>query len=681
MKRLYPAATCLLLMGCATIGLRRFERAPTRAPLESEIRRIERQLRNGKPDQRQRAATMLMDREEALPALRRIVLDASDPDSQRALLIELARRRDDRFAPELVRLAVSAAPDRARLARVALAAALDERVGSAIGEAVADPKRPVRARLAAIELVQIAPHPAVAPALVHVLSEPDERLRAAALNALQRLTGSQLGPNPESWEHWLEANRGKTRDEWLLDRIAELQNKLEKIGQERDKFQAEAATQTISALSLQPESISQPALTEALKSHHASVRAYAIRELSRRKQIQRETLCELMSDPSAEVRAAAVEAFGGVANAGDVGVLRHALADPSALVRQRAVEALGRLPSDRVIQALLHALSDPDLEVRAASAEALGALGDARAVPLLCNALNDDSPKTRGAAAAALGKLKDARAVKSLCQASNDASDRVRWYVADSLGRIGVPFALPSLLKLLRDPNARVRESAAVALGKLANTQAIGPLTNALEDSDARVRAQAADALSAIAAADPHVLLQVANAFYATQETKRAVGAYERWCALDPKRAKKSPDVRMRLGKCYLSAKNWGKAAPIFESLLKERPTAVDLRLDLSQCLYESKHYDRLLEFSAAWLNQLPSRSAAWWSIRLRVVQAYAAEQQFAKVVELVDAFANEDPSLGGAAFRGKLQKLRADAQNKLAQTGTEKHPTKREGP
>jgi len=661
------AATVVAIAGCSAMRTWRWEGDSHETRQHSQLWQLEHQLKRGDPTERQRAASLLLSREGGLSTLRRALLDASAPAAQHAVLKAIARTGDDGLASEVVRLALSSALETMRLARQALAATSGERVGKALGRVIGDTGQPTRTRLAAIEIVRVAPYPGTAPALVNAIEDSDPRVRAAALGVLEWLTGRKLGADPNAWRQWLANSRDMTRGQWLLESIADLRRRLDELAQTRDQYRAEAAAQTVEALSLQPESTSRSVLLDALKSEHAAVRAYAARELARKKEAGRETLSSLMSDDSPEVRASAIEAIGGLGDTANADVLLRALRDPAAVVRQCAARALGGLPPAKAGEALLSCLGDADPDVRTAAAEALGAIGDRNAVPSLCERLRDASPSARVAAAAALGKLKDTRAVAPLCQAANDASERVRWYVADSLGRLQAVSAMPTLLKLAKDLDARVRESATVALGKLGSPQTIGRLVEALKDADERVRAQAADALDAVAAGHPAALLRIADAFYAARETKRAVAAYERWQKQFPQEAKRSVSARRRLAKCYLSVRDWAKAAAMFEGLLVERRTDVDLRVDLSQCLWEAKRFDRLLDLSSLWLKELPDHGSAWWSNRLRVVQAHASQQRFAKVVELVNAFEGDDAALGGEPTRSALTKLRADAQAKLA--------------
>ncbi|MGW2646800.1 fumarate reductase/succinate dehydrogenase flavoprotein subunit [Streptomyces sp. NPDC001393] len=250
-----------------------------------------------------------------------------------------------------------------------------------------------------------------------------------------------------------------------------------------------------------------------------------------------QALADALSDPDAEVRAAAAASLrelvetlppepalsaaltGALASAdpvvraavldvlralrlGEAGVFAAALDDPDITVRTEAVRALVSVDA---VRPLAGAAEDPSREVRVAVAKALAAVGSASLTAtdreLLTTALDrlteDSDPLVRQAAFAALagtgcpGPLAD-RAVAAL----SAPAWQVRSGAATALSAASAETAVPALAKALADPNADVRKAAVLALTRhRATEEARAALVTATADTDADVRAYAARGL------------------------------------------------------------------------------------------------------------------------------------------------------------------------------------------
>jgi HEAT repeat protein len=88
----------------------------------------------------------------------------------------------------------------------------------------------------------------------------------------------------------------------------------------------------------------------------------------------------------------------------DAAAVGFMLSDPSALVRRAAVEALARLARAEVPEALRMALADEDPAVRVAAASALGGSDDPHVVEDLASLSGDEDAHVRAAAMRALGR-------------------------------------------------------------------------------------------------------------------------------------------------------------------------------------------------------------------------------------------------------------------------------------
>ncbi len=226
------------------------------------------------------------------------------------------------------------------------------------------------------------------------------------------------------------------------------------------------------------------ALIEALKDPDPTVRANAVESLpwvggphvndpQVRAAVTKSDLPAILAavkDPEAVVRAKAASALA-VVNADaktSSASLADLLNDPSASVRLAAVRGLGDIASKAdVLSSVLLARKDDDGEVRAAAVKALGAVGGQRkeAVSALVDALRDREPDVRAAA--------------------YELSDRLRW---NPRGLNPAKDVVPVLLELARDKSYPSRSAAVKSIGQIGPDAAVAVpvLTEVLKDPDAQ---------------------------------------------------------------------------------------------------------------------------------------------------------------------------------------------------
>ena len=325
---------------------------------------------------------------------------------------------------------------------------------------------------------------------------------------------------------------------------------------------------------------------------------------------------------------------------------------------------MGKLGRPEAEEALISALnSNTNLIIVCAIIEALGQIGDIRAVESLITFLNHKESIIRECTAASLGKLRDSRAVESLIAALNDEQERVRWYAADSLGKIGDPVCVDSLIKLLSDTNARVRESAVTALGQIGNQQAIESLVKALQDVDKRVAEQAAESLVNIKNLNFEAMDTVANTFYTSKDYKRAEAVLERQIteySKQPELQEKILQTKLKLAKTLFALKDCQKSLALYEELVKRFPNDNSIKIELIQCLKETKQYGRALEWCVIWIKESPQNNQLCWQGRLEIARSMFEQGKFDTVKTLIDTLIAEDPNLGGNELKPQFQKLSA---------------------
>ncbi|HHT9126275.1 MAG TPA: HEAT repeat domain-containing protein [Candidatus Brocadiia bacterium] len=498
--------------------------------------------------------------------------------------------------------------------------------------------------------------------LIRIMESDEKALQVVAKEALERITKQSIGNDVKQWTEWWNRNKIKTREQWLEDIVEKLESKIKQLEGQLETLHKEFAQKTINLLELRIENGDFKPLLEGMKSEYPEVRTFSTKKLVNFKDpAVVQALITVLSDMQMEVRVAAAHGLGELGNETVVEPLITALQDEEMEVREAAAKALGRLGLPKSVDALISVLDSPESKLTATSAEALGQIGDNRAVEPLINLLSHKDPKVRESATFALGRLKDIRGIGPLIKTLDDQDERIRWFAADSLGKIGVVEAVEPLIKLLSDTSARVRESAAKALGQIKSEKAIEPLLKTLQDQDKRVAEQAADALVTIDYEKFETSDTLANKFYTSKDYKRTVQTLEKQIAKFSKLIgyeEKIWQSKLILARSYFYLKDWQKAEILYEELTKYFHNDAEIRIELAQCLRETKQYERVIELYATWMKEFSANSEAWWQGRLEVVSAFFEEGNSQRAKELIDNFRKEDPGLGGVNIKIKFNEL-----------------------
>ncbi|HEV7242634.1 MAG TPA: PilT/PilU family type 4a pilus ATPase [Thermoanaerobaculia bacterium] len=165
-------------------------------------------------------------------------------------------------------------------------------------------------------------------------------------------------------------------------------------------------------------------------------------------------------------------------------------------VRDRAIESI-RAFGDQVIDSTIELLGDPDADLRAAAIAVAGTFEDQRIVPATIVLLKDPDWWIRIVAAETLGRLKDPRAVEPLIALL--AEPEAKWAAVEALGHLADPRALSALGRMLGDPEANVRIEVMQSLRNFNHPQVVTALTQmATKDPERAVRMRALDILEEI---------------------------------------------------------------------------------------------------------------------------------------------------------------------------------------
>jgi HEAT repeat protein len=223
-----------------------------------------------------------------------------------------------------------------------------------------------------------------------------------------------------------------------------------------------------------------PALLRHVRDESRDVRVWVVRALDAATSWDEkiDVLLPLLSDPDAEVRAAATGGIGVPTPRARIAVpaLVKAFGDPDPAVREAAAGAFvgmsGQVTAPEAVPGLLAMLEDESGQVRATAAAALGQLGDVRAIEgVVKRAVDDVEPGVRAAAAGAIGGFgPEALAVlDELLSLVRDGDEWVAQAAILSITSIGAPAA--DVERALRDAlgsrSGAIHGAAATALGNL----------------------------------------------------------------------------------------------------------------------------------------------------------------------------------------------------------------------
>lgn len=243
-------------------------------------------------------------------------------------------------------------------------------------------------------------------------------------------------------------------------------------------------------------------------------------------------LADLLRESETDsVRRRAAEILGDLDDPQSVGVdaLVAAMSDESAAVRAAAIDALTR---QEAVEALLEGLGEqvPDsgaswaqaevfvenldaeaVELRLAAANVLGLLGVAdSARPLAERLAVEGHPAVRARIAHALGRLGEPSVAGALVDCLDGEPLRVRREAAEALGRLDGPTALQGLLDVVDDDHEAMRRTAASSLGRFESDEPVDALVERLGDESDLVRRAAVfslvEVLSTLPSARSHEL-------------------------------------------------------------------------------------------------------------------------------------------------------------------------------
>jgi HEAT repeat protein len=205
----------------------------------------------------------------------------------------------------------------------------------------------------------------------------------------------------------------------------------------------------------------------------------------------------LRNDPSAEVRARALDLLL-KARADDEAcrVVATMLADPHPKVRNKAARTLGRMNFPNAVEALLRALDTTDRAFREELTTALSVhlLRDPKRGEEILGEIPPGKTRKLGVIWL-LGKTRREGMMKDLLRYLEDEDGDVRAAAVGALAKYRVGLIAKHLRMSLQDPNPRVRAAAVNALSTVQTVENEAEMAGMLSDPDTYVRQRAAIAL------------------------------------------------------------------------------------------------------------------------------------------------------------------------------------------
>jgi len=431
------------------------------------------------------------------------------------------------------------------------------------------------------------------PLLLEGLESRYLTVREAALKALKQISGLDLPAEREAWEEWWRANKDRTREDILEQRVWSLRHSLEASARRSEELEQQLVA--LSALLKLPESEAAGPLLEALGSHHRSVRDYAAFRLA-------SLPAEALSSASLDERKT-------------YETLREGLLDDDPELRERVVQCVIKLTGRFRTSLILQALEDKDPYVVLRAIDAVSKdMGEA-AVERLSAVLGSPHAEVREAAANALGKLGSELAIEPLLGALDDPEENVRWFAVEGLRKLHAVAAVPHLCDLLaKDPNPRVREITATTLGELGQPAAVPALRNGLKDDNERVRASVVSALKALARGDFELMVIIADILAgeghngaAAEVLSKALGEF----ADQPELKDQLQAARLKLADVLKADKDFLAAAAAYAEADMLAGGDPNIRSQLVDCWLAGGEPGQILTAVEGWLDSAPQGGLA----------------------------------------------------------------------
>lgn len=499
----------------------------TTTALQDPARLRELILDKQRPGMQSQAALLLVQSNsvDAAEIIRQGLRQTDKPELFQALATALRMQRDARFVDELLTAMATGQPAIRHTAALTLAELTDDRLILRLQALAEDPRIDRGARQSALWTLGQSGRKSAVIVLLDQLSNEDDSLKQAAVDALADLTGRPYGLQVARWREWWEQHKDITNDRWLEERLSFQTSRSRRLENELDRAKSQILSLHQQLYSRLPAADRLGLIQSAADSEDPSIRALAVNWctelLPSVDAVGQRALADLLfrfsHDGTVEVQRSAILAMGRVQDARVFDRLRSLLSRGETSVRAAAARVLaqqvrGSTPDSiarqrQAVTALQKALEDPALEVVAEAAESLGSLGVPEAGPVLVVLLRHPSPPVRQTAALALERVAEVNVLDGLLESLDDPAVNVRFSLVGAIGhaagdakglsdarRLKLIERLEGIL--VKDADPGVRSRAATVLGDCGPATVLPTLWRRLLGAeDARVQEKAWSAM------------------------------------------------------------------------------------------------------------------------------------------------------------------------------------------
>ena len=191
-------------------------------------------------------------------------------------------------------------------------------------------------------------------------------------------------------------------------------------------------------------------------------KSYIMKEIIRQRI---DELIPLLKDVDPDVRAAVACSIEHLEVTCDINEILQALKTGDTGTRVAAIRALGMIGGEKAIAPLCYCAGRPEADIRAAAVEMLGRLAEPSTLPLLLERLDDQLTAVQARAITALGNFPASASLYERLRPFLKVTDGdLEAEASLTLARLGDSASTGDIISLLSSPHASTRKAAATAL-------------------------------------------------------------------------------------------------------------------------------------------------------------------------------------------------------------------------
>jgi len=181
-----------------------------------------------------------------------------------------------------------------------------------------------------------------------------------------------------------------------------------------------------------------------------------------------DVLIPLLKDPDPEVRTMAAHAIEHLEASSGVKEILHILKTGDMGARISAIYALGEIGGEKVITPLVYCAGRPEDDIRSAAVEILGRLAEPSTLPILLERLNDQNAAIQARAVTAVSNFPPTAALCGHLRPFLKANDgNLEAEAALAMAKLGDSHSIADIISLLSSSHSSTRKAAATALSLL----------------------------------------------------------------------------------------------------------------------------------------------------------------------------------------------------------------------